>query len=313
MINKKNKLIIGIGTLKRPKMVRSSLDSLSCILLPSNYEVELVLTDNDPCESAKTLYFEYRRRFSYTLTYLNEKKRGIVYMRNSILKYAQKKNTSLLAFIDDDEIVQPNWLIEMIKTKEKHHADVVVGRVSRLLPDDCPNWIKKGKFFERPNIPTGTLRKSASTSNVLFDFKLLIKDYNLKFHPALNLSGSSDTYMFALAAEYGAKIVWFNGNLVHELVPASRMTVKWLLGRAFRHNNCRTLRKRLKYSYPRIFLTESIYGFLHFLLAFLSLPVNIFRGKAGLVHTLRFLYKGLGSFAGLGGIIYKEYEEIHGY
>lgn len=299
--------------MNRPKMVRDMLVSLSKLELPENYEIELVLADNDPNESTRPLAEEYQSIFKFPFTYLVEKKRGIVYMRNTILHYASNQNTSLLAFIDDDEMVSPDWLLRMLETKKKFNADVVVGRVARLLPENTPQWVRKGRFFERPNIDTGTVRKAASTSNVLFDFRLIVEKYGLRFHPALNLSGSSDTYLFSEATEKGAKIVWLNDDLVHEWIPESRMKVKWLLNRAFRHTNCRTLRKRLKHPYVHALISESGYGLLHFFLFFVSIPINIFRGKAGVVHTLRFFWKGVGSFAGLGGIVYKEYEEIHGY
>jgi len=307
------KLIIGFGTLNRPKMVRDTLESLSKLELPVGYRVELVLADNDPTETTRPVAEDYKKKFNYSFTYLTEKRRGIVYMRNAILEYAETQNTSLLAFIDDDEIVSEDWLVRMVEAKEKFKADVIVGRVERKLPEDTPKWILQGKFFERPNIKTGTVRRAASTSNVLFDFKKLVVEFGLKFHPALNLSGSSDTYLFSEATEKGARIVWLNEGRIHESIPKSRMTVKWQLQRAFRHTNCRTLRKRLKHPYAHAFVTESAYGLVHFLLSFGSIPINIFRGKAGLVHIMRFFVKGIGSFAGLRGIVYKEYEEIHGH
>lgn len=308
----KTHIIIGLGTLKRPNMVRQTLASLAQLSVPENASVELVLVDNDPEGSTEPLAASFQTQFSFPLTYLIEKRRGIVFMRNCILNYAKTQKTTHLAFIDDDEMVSPDWLIRMMETKKAYTADVVVGRVARLLPEDTPAWIRKGKFFERPHIKTGTVRKAASTSNVLFDFKLIVLDYGLSFHPALNLSGSSDTFLFTEATRKGAKIVWLNDDLVQEWIPKSRMTVKWLLQRAYRHTNCRTLRKRLTHAYFHTFLAEGGYGLLHFLLFFLSVPVNIFRGKAGLVHTLRFFWKGLGSFAGLGGVVYQEYEQIHG-
>lgn len=310
----KLKILIGFGTINRPRMLIETLSSLANLEIPKDVSVEIVVADNDPNESARATVTNQVDQFTRSkLTYLTEPRRGIVFMRNTIIDYALKQGADLLAFIDDDEMVAPEWLDRMLETKEKYGADVVVGRVARIFPDDTPGWIKSGKFFERPSIPTGTVRTAASTSNVIYDLKKLAVDMELRFHPALNLSGSSDTYMFTEATEKGAKIVWLNDDLVHEWVPKSRMTVQWQLQRAFRHTNCRTLRKRLKHPYYRALISESGYGLLHFLLGIVTFPVYIFRGKAGLVHTLRFLWKGAGSFAGLTGFVYKEYEKIHGY
>ncbi|WP_258104007.1 glycosyltransferase family 2 protein [Marinoscillum sp. MHG1-6] len=306
-------IIIGLGTLKRPQMLEETLKSFIQLRIPDGYKARLLVADNDPEKSAEPVVNKVKGQLPIECEYIVEENRGIVFMRNAIIEQAREQNTDLLAFIDDDEEVAPNWLEAMLENKAKFNADVVVGRVARILPEDTPKWIIKGKFFERPSITTGTVRKAASTSNVIFDFKLLCLEMGLKFHPALNLAGSSDTFLFTEATEKGAKIIWVNDDLIKESIPTSRMTVKWLLQRAFRHTNCRTIRARLKHSYPRVLWTEGLYGLLHLALGILSLPVYIFLGKAGIVHTLRFIWKGAGSFAGLGGFVFQEYKKVHGH
>ena len=306
-------IVIGLGTFNRPKMLEDCLKSFEQLNIPNGYIAKLLIADNDPKKSAVEIAESYKNRLPIEVEYFVEGNRGIVFMRNAIIERALESKAELLAFIDDDEEVETNWLEAMLEQKEKHQAQVVVGRVARILPKDTPQWILRGKFFERPNIPTGTVRKAASTSNVIFDLDLICVKMGLRFHPALNLSGSSDTYLFTEATEKGAKIIWVNDNLIKESIPLSRMSVNWLLQRAFRHTNCRTLRQRLKKPYISALFSESLYGFLHFFLAIVTLPIYIFRGKAGLVHTLRLIWKGAGSFAGLTGYVYKEYEKVHGY
>lgn len=306
-------LIIGLGTYQRPKMLEETLKSFQNLKVPNGLIVKLFIADNDPNQSAKPIVDRLRKKLSLETQYFVEEKRGIVFMRNLIMETALKENADLLAFIDDDEEAEPNWLEVMLDNKEKYKANVVVGRVERILPENTPKWIIKGNFFERPNIPTGSVRQAASTSNVIFDLDLIGNKMGLRFHPALNLSGSSDTFLFEEATKKGAKIIWVNDNLIKESIPLSRMTVSWLLKRAFRHTNCRTIRKRLRLPYPVALITESAYGIAHFFLAFFWFPVYIFIGKAGLIHILRFFWKCAGSFAGLSGYVYKEYEKVHGY
>ncbi len=313
MKEKSRLLIIGLGTFKRPKMLEETLKSFMHLRIPSGIEVRLIIADNDSDKSAELIVKNYSEKFSFNTEYFVEERRGIVFMRNAIMDKALAAKANLLAFIDDDEEVEPNWLEVMLQNMNEYQAQVVVGRVSRMLPDNTPKWIIKGKFFERPNIKTGRIRTAASTSNVIFDLDLIANKMGLRFHPALNLSGSSDTFLFTEATRKGAKIIWVNDDLIKESIPTSRMTVDWLLKRAFRHTNCRTLRARLKKPYYKAFISESLYGLLHFILGLLSFPIYIFLGKAGLVHSLRFLWKGAGSFAGLTGYVYKEYETVHGF
>ncbi|MFT6866820.1 MAG: succinoglycan biosynthesis protein ExoM [Cyclobacteriaceae bacterium] len=312
MQQKSQLLIIGLGTFKRPKMLEETLKSFIDLSIPLNINVKLYVVDNDPENTAKTVVDLFAPKLSIETIYFTEERRGIVYMRNKIMEKALETGADLLAFIDDDEEVENNWLEVMMENKIKYQANVIVGRVERILPTDTPNWVIKGRFFERPNIKTGTVRIAASTSNVIFDLDLIANKMGLRFHPALNLSGSSDTFLFTEATKNGAKIIWVNDNLIKESIPTSRMTINWLLKRAFRHTNCRTLRKRIKNPYYKVLISESLYGLSHFILGIAFFPFYIFLGKAGIVHSLRFFWKGAGSFAGLSGYVYKEYETIHG-
>jgi hypothetical protein len=54
------------------------------------------------------------------------------------------------AFIDDDEIPDPNWLEQLLLTQARTGADVVRGCVEPILPDGSPTWIKDGHFFGWP-------------------------------------------------------------------------------------------------------------------------------------------------------------------
>ena len=294
-------------------MIEDTLRSFQTLIVPEGYSAELIVADNDLDRSAEATVAAFSDSISIVTQYFVESNRGIVYMRNAVIEKALEAEADLLAFIDDDEEVEPHWLEEMLRQKTAYQAQVVVGRVARILPEDTPKWVIKGKFFERPHIKTGTVRKAASTSNVIFDLPLICTEMGLRFHPALNLSGSSDTFLFTEATEKGAKIIWVNDNLIKESIPKSRMTVSWLLKRAFRHTNCRALRKRIKSPYYKAFISESLYGLLHFVLGIISFPIYIFWGKAGVVHCLRFLWKGAGSFAGLTGYVYEEYNTVHGH
>lgn len=306
-------LIIGLGTFQRPKMLEETMRSFQKLIVPPGIEVKLFIADNDPDQSARLVVDKFSASLTFQSEYMVEEKRGIVFMRNRIMEQALTAKADLLAFIDDDEEVAPNWLDVMLANMNKYQADVVVGRVERILPEQTPKWIIKGDFFERPSIPTGSIRKAASTSNVIFDLNLIGNKMGLRFHPALNLSGSSDTFLFTEATNRGAKIIWVNDNLIRESIPVSRMTVSWLLKRAFRHTNCRALRKRIKNPYLQVMITEGGYGIAHFFFGIISIPFYVFLGKAGIVHSLRFFWKGAGSFAGLTGYVYKEYENVHGY
>ncbi len=306
------KITMGLGTFQRPKMLANTLDSLTQIELPENTEITLVLADNDEAGSARQVFEEFQPKFPFASRYLIVNERGIIYMRNRVLEEALTLGADYITFIDDDERVKPEWLKVMLATLKEYDADAVDGAVERVLPPETPKWVIKGRFLEWHNFKTGSLRQSGSTSNIIFKRKI-IDEYGLRFHPALNFAGASDTFLFKQAALKGAKIVWLNERLVYEYFPASRVTREWILKRAYRRTNSKFIRKRLEYGYPRAAATQFFNGVFQLVvggvLSIISLPF----GQMARVHAQRIFMKGLGTFNGIFGGVYEEYRKTHGH
>jgi glycosyltransferase involved in cell wall biosynthesis len=306
------KLVIAIGTLNRPKMLEQALRSFQSLHVPHGLSTHLLLVDNDPGESARAVFTKVSHELPMASHYAAEPKKGIVYMRNRAIEEALAMEATHMAFIDDDEEVFPKWLEYMWQALHKYDAQVAVSGVQRKLPDNSPAWIVKGKYFERPHFATGTERNAASTSNVLFDL-MICREWGLRFHPALNLCGSSDTFLFNQAHERGAKIIWVKEAVVSEEIPESRANLQWILKRSFRYASARTARMILKKGYGKALVSETFYGFSQLFWGIVELPGTFFLGKVGWVNALRKICKFGGSMAGLAGYKYPEYKKTHGH
>ncbi len=308
---RKDKIAIGLGTFQRPNMLADTLESLVKLKIPEGAEINLILADNDEACSAEEIFQSFKDRLPFAADYIVEPERGIVYFRNSVLKKAIDINADFVAFIDDDETVDPLWLDEMLKTLRKYNADVVDGAVDRILPEETPKWIRRGKFLDWHSFKTGTLRQSGSTSNILFKIKL-VKDWGLRFHPALNFAGASDTFLFRQAYLKGAKIVWMDERYVQEHFPPSRVTRGWILRRAFRRTNSKFIRKRLEFGYPRAAITYFFNGIFQVVIGGLLSIISLPFGPMLRLHAQRIFVKGLGTFNGIFGKTYEEYRRTHG-
>ncbi len=305
-------IVIGLGTFRRPQMLSNMLESLCALRIPQGFGLLLIVSDNDKEESARPIFESFKTKLPFESHYIVEVERGIVYMRNAVLEKALELQADLVGFLDDDETVKPEWLEKMISHKERHEADVVNGSVLRILPDDTPQWIHRGRFLKWESFRNGQIRKVASTSNVIFDVKL-IKEWGLRFHPALNFAGASDTYMFRQAYLRGAKIVWLEEQYVQEYFPKSRVNRNWILKRAFRRTNSKFIRKKLEFGYPRAAVTQFFNGCLQLIgggvLSIITLPL----GPMLRLHAQRIFMKGLGTFNGIFGRVYEEYRQTHGH
>jgi GT2 family glycosyltransferase len=239
-----------------------------------------------------------------------ESQKGISFARNRAVQLALAWEADLVAFLDDDETACPGWLAELLAVSKQYQADVVAGPVLPSYEPGVAEWAIRGKFFERPRHPTGTLVKYAITANCLISARLLHAAQ--PFHPAFAIGGGGDTHFFREAQVKGARIVWADSALVYERVPASRATVRWLLARAYRGGTSFALSERILHPTPIWMALRMCTGALRGLKGLGLLLPSLFLGKAGIVRALRSVCAGAGLVTGILGSSYQEYTVIHG-
>jgi len=303
------KILVGMGTYNRPKMLTQTLTALSSVRIPSGYEAHLLVVDSE--ESASNVFEGFKSQLPFETHYIGDQPRGIVMMRNGVLEKAIELEVDLVAFMDDDILVSPDWITTSLSLMEKYDADVLDGAVKRTLPEGTPGWIDKGKFFRWHSAPTGSKRQSASTSNVFFKSKL-ITEWGLRFDPFFNFSGGEDTFFFSQAHKKGANIVWNDEVLVTEQIGDSRITVRWILQRAFRRTNAKFYRKSKEHGYTKAAFLYSFNALFLMVIGTILFLLTIFLGPIAWVHSLRFIMKGFGYFKAITGSLYEEYREVVG-
>jgi succinoglycan biosynthesis protein ExoM len=138
-----------------------------------------------------------------------------------------------MAFIDDDERAPPRWLRLMLESAARFQADGVLAPVEPQLPATAPPWIRRGKFYDWPHVPTGTVvpLKHLRFGNVLLRGRLM-RDEPGPFDRAYGLSTGEDGDLLLRLIDKGARIVWCDEALVWEPIEPKRMSVRWLLQRS---------------------------------------------------------------------------------
>lgn len=297
-------------------MLTQTLQSLEHLMIPKDCEVTLLLIDNAPHDPIEHVYQTFKMQLPFPSLYFQEHTRGIVHMRNRILQEALNGNYDYLAFIDDDEIVRPDWLDQMYSTMIKYGADVISGRTIRQLPIGTPQWIRDGGFYEKGMRPTGIQRPTSSTCNVLFDIKKLCESWEMQFDVRLNLVGSSDILFFNQAHKKGAKIIWANEAVVEEIIPESRATKTWILQRAYRIGNTMAVRLKIQHNASIAYL-KGIGFVISELFTYLTYQVRLKRNKQPEIqdtkkrHHLNIAKGILNGF--FGKSVFEEYKQHHGY
>lgn len=221
-----------IATYRRPDMLRHLLKSLDAMTLDEPYDV--VIIDNDPNASARQVALEFADT-NPRVRYAVEPRPGIAAARNAGLRLAA--SSRYVAFVDDDEWVDADWLECLLQVMRATDSVAVSGPVRFHFENEPRRWITSGGFHVSPSLPEGAPMDFAATNNLLVDMTAAKSLRVTEFDNRFGITGGSDIMFTNSLYRAGGKIVWTNSAVVHERVPAERTTLRWVLRRARREGN----------------------------------------------------------------------------
>lgn len=298
-----DKLItICIPTFRRPKLLRSCLIAITELQAPEKHNLNIVVADNDEDKSAQSVCETMSSNATFPLYYCVEVERGLSSVRNRLLEEALKLNAALVAFIDDDEQPQRDWLVQHIKNMLEFGADVSTGPV-RPISHKLTLGDKKTKV-------SGSKPRNVSTNNLVFDIKL-IRSQGLRFDPFYNFIGGEDFDFFQRSDDLGNSHVWVEEALVLETIPAERDNLRYLFFRHFTGGINSVLRYKRNRSVWRAWarFLPKIAGKLISSLAF-SIISCLCLNKSIFIASVKKIANGLGYLAGLLNVVVERYKYV---
>ncbi|MBN8945419.1 MAG: glycosyltransferase family 2 protein [Rhizobiales bacterium] len=219
---------IGIASLGRPSLVRT-LQSLCSITVPAGLAIEIVVADDDPGGGAAARV-ESGAPWSVPVRVVAVGAGNISSARNACLDAARG---SLMAFVDDDEWVEPDWLVRLLAALDEFDAEVVIGPVFPVYPAGTPDWLVQANPLHVDWGRRGRKVDTGRSGNVLFR-RARVERLGLRFDPALGKTGGEDTDFFHRLHRAGAVIVVTDDARIHEEAPAARLAPAYLRLRAIR-------------------------------------------------------------------------------
>lgn len=230
LANNKDRVAICVCTYLRPALLDKCLISLRRQRFPQDITPFLVVVDNDGSRSAQPIFNEFTQTAPFSCYYGVQPKRGIAAARNHAMGMANALGADWIAFIDDDEIADRDW-IGWLMANNYRHVPVLVGRQVHLVPDQEPYW-----WEPRTHTPQeGKSLNTAVTNNVRFSTHEL---KGLCFDEGLGLGGGEDVKFFAEARAAGLEIKRTERAITYEKMHVSRITYKRIFLRHCWEANC---------------------------------------------------------------------------
>ena len=266
---KQEHINVCICTYNRPELLNNLLIKLQNQKTNQSFSYSIIVVDNDYEQLGKVVVEAIKKNAKIQIDYYVEPEQNIALARNKAVENAKG---DYIAFIDDDEFPVDDWLLNLYQTLNKYAVDGVLGPVKPYFETEPPQWIIRGRLFEREFFQTGTIiqnPKYTRTGNVLLSRKIFV-DKESPFDPRFGKTGGEDVDFFKRMIQKGNVFVWCNEACVNEIVPPERFKRSYFLKRAL-------LRGVANSRKASLFSTDALRSITAFILYTPALPVLLLR------------------------------------
>ena len=145
------KIDICVCTYRRPS-IAETLRSLDRQALPEGVAAHVIVIDNDETPSARKYVEETAASLSVPVTYIHAPANNISIARNAGL---DESTAEWIAFIDDDEVADPDWLASLLQMARLNDLDAVFGPAVAVYPENAPDWMRNVDYHSNHPVRRG--------------------------------------------------------------------------------------------------------------------------------------------------------------
>ena len=224
---------IVIPTYNRSELLRNAILSVLRQDTDSTSTFEVIVIDNNSRDDTEAVVRSLIKEYPKQLQYVFEAKQGNAHARNTGIDHAKG---TIIAFIDDDVIVEPNWLMALLEAfKGREHLSFVGGKVLPQWSGSTPSWLTPDHWpplalldYGQSDVTiAGTNPPGLLTANIAF--RRAIFDEVGKFSPNVqrvkDRIGSLEDHEFILrACRYGKTGLYTPTMIATAPVESERLT-----------------------------------------------------------------------------------------
>lgn len=299
-------VVIACCTYKRPRQLERLIISLTEMSPPPDITIKILIIDNDKNKSAEVVFEKFKNKAD--IHYIVEENKGLSNVRNRALRTAIELNASHIAFIDDDETADKNWITAHVDFYNRfENIYISNGPVYPKFKENTPNYIIKNKIFAPYSCEQlGKIKRICPSNNVFLALNI-VKDNEIYFSQGFNSSGGEDTDFFTRMSSAGFCIGWNYNAVVFEVQDENRTNIKWILERAY---NVGRTTGYLKIKNKKKLIKKILYITDKFMKIILNIIISIFSilfGPTAFVNKLTDLAGYFGNIAGASNLKLSNY------
>ncbi|MEQ3651248.1 glycosyltransferase family 2 protein [Hyphomonas sp.] len=220
---------ICVCTYRRPS-IEDTLRSLDRQALPEGVTARAIVIDNDETPSARDRVEVIAATLSIPVKYVHAPANNISIARNAGLDAA---TAEWIAFIDDDEVADSDWLASLLQMARVNNLDAVFGPAIAIYPDNAPDWMRQQDYHSNMPVRRGGVVQTGHTCNALMRASSpMVRGQ--RFLLEKGKTGGEDTEFFFRLWYAGAKFGISQAAIVHEAVDPKRLDANWIRQRKFR-------------------------------------------------------------------------------
>jgi glycosyltransferase involved in cell wall biosynthesis len=229
------RIVIGIPTFRRPQGLARLLASIATQHVQFTPHVLVADNDKNDRQGLDVVELTKTNGYPFPLTGIVVQERGISQVRNALMRVAfEDLAADGLAMVDDDERVEPNWLVALAAMQEQGGFDVVGGQVLPDFEHPPPRWTFGLSIYWRKVHKPGVISMVHGTGNIFLSRSLHESFRGCVFDPHFGLTGGEDKEFFTRLKRQGASFGFAPEAISYEHISSSRMTRRWALQRAYR-------------------------------------------------------------------------------
>jgi len=217
-----------LPTYNRCEMLRNALQSLVCQETSGEFSYEIVAVDNASTDATKAIVEEVAANSPVPVRYIYESQPGPAPARNAGINNARGE---WLAFFDDDERADRQWLSNLHRAALETKASIVGGAMHLDLPADVlarlNPFVRRTSLREITYYPTVCQygnERLPGTNNALVARRVFDE---IGTFDATIVSGGSDSDFFLRARAAGIAMYYTPHAVVRHYIAPNRLTVDY--------------------------------------------------------------------------------------